>query len=551
MRYLNHWLTLLLLSVAMPTLAQAQCATDILLAINRAGTGCADTERNEACYGIGTIDALLRAEMDELSFAQPGDRVPIDQLEQISTISDDQFSLLRLHLQSDIASTQPGRNVTLLAFGNTTLLNEVPPLPSVRVTTTGTLNIRTAPSIEADIVQEAGLRTSLTANGISEDGEWLRVEIPNSVDVGWISESIVDSSESLDVLRVVTVETPYLRPFQVFRAQTGRDDALCDGTPESGLLLQSPSEEERVSVTVNGAQIELAGTAFIQAIANEAMQIWLLDGQARVEAQGSEVNLVAGANTQLRLENLQVTAIPDAATPYNFESVAALPLNGLGYRMRASQPISETALAAQVAALLAEPTATPEPVPFEDRRCRYTTTQRVVLYAGPGTFYEVIREVARDDRVWPVLKLVDSAGTTWWQVREGHWMLADGAESSGECTEIPITDVVRPPSHNYLSIESCESSNGPIRAGQHVTIDFVDGGWETLADAWNAPRIDPGRIFVNQDRFYVHAGPPVQTGPERFFRTFGTSWRAEPGTYRIVGERLTYRIICNITVPTG
>ena len=38
---------------------------------------------------------------------------------------------------------------------------------------------------------------------------------------------------------------------------------------------------------------------------------------------------------------------------------------------------------------------------------------------------------------------------------------------------------------------------------------------------------------------------------ERYLRIFRANWTAEPGTYRVRGERLSYIAICYLTVPVG
>lgn len=551
MRRLSNWCWLLmLLCVALRVTAQA-CPTDVLLSINRAGSGCLDVTRNTACYGIGTVDAFIRAGFD-VTFALPGERAPLASIEQVTTNSSEAFSMVLLQLQSDIAPTQPGRNVSLLAFGDTTLYNDVPPVATARVTSTGTLNIRAAPTIEADILQQLPLRTSLTASGITADRNWLRVDLPDSVAIGWVAVEVIDTTDDLRGLDVVTVDTPYLRPFQVMRVQTSHEDAPCDGTPQSGILLQSPGEDDTTTLTINGAQISLAGTLFMQAVPDEAMHLRLLDGQARISAHAATQFLVPGAELQITLDNtLTASDVPQNPRPYDFSIVASLPLNNLGYRMRAARAISQDELDALIAVLEAAPTPRPQRPDPELMRCTRNTTTRVLLYAGPGTFYEVIREMRANTPVQPVLRLVDSEGDTWWQVREGHWLRAELTQSSGECPQIALTDVIEPPDSNYLSIEICESSNGPIRAGQWVTLDFVAGSWRTRAAAWDSARWDPGRITVNSQHLSVHASAPVKVAEERWYRTFGSVWRAEAGTFRIVGERLDYQVICDITVPTG
>ena len=120
---------------------------------------------------------------------------------------------------------------------------------------------------------------------------------------------------------------------------------------------------------------------------------------------------------------------------------------------------------------------------------------------------------------------------------------------TGDCDDVPVTTVFDPPPYNRLSIEDCVTHNGPIRDGQQVTIEFIDGKWETLFDAQQAPRIDPGSITINGIELpNISASNPFEVAG-RYFRYFSGTWTSNSGTFRIVGERLTYNVSCNITVP--
>ncbi len=512
--------------------AQAECPADVLLALARANAACSETERNQACYGNGEIASGVE------TFAAQGDTVGIEELATVQLNSAEVFSVMTMKIQANLLESQPGRNLTLLAFGDVTLENRVPLLPTVTVEATGSLNVRMAPDIESDIIETLPLRATLIANGRAEAGGWLRVLLPGSDRLGWVSLDVVRVTGDINTLYGVTPETPYLRPYQVFSVTTGRDDARCAGTPESGLLLQAPTEAEAV-VTVNDVRLRLRGTLFLQA--DETMTFNLLDGQMVVESgyapAGSRVRVVDGAAM--------------AAEPFDPVDLAGLPVNNLTYRVQIPSPATESAIADFIAAALAAPTATPDPVILSRQQCRRTTLRAVTVWAGPGTFYEVLRDLARDTRVDPVFSTETSAGEVWWQLRTGGWLRASNIESTEACGVVPGVEVVQPPRTNRLSMETCEFFNGPLRAGQQVRIEFVDGGWPMYEEALAAPRIDPGRITISRDRIRVSSERPVEVAEDRWYRTFYGYWTAQPGTYRIESQRLSYILNCDVTVPVG
>ena len=125
-----------------------------------------------------------------------------------------------MKLQLSLVDTQPGRNVSLIAFGDVTLTNQVPVRPTIPVESTGVLTVRGLPDIEADITEQYPLRTTITANGLHQEGKWLRIEVPNTSDIGWVVLDLVTTSADIHTLNLVDVDTPFLRPFQVMSLVT-------------------------------------------------------------------------------------------------------------------------------------------------------------------------------------------------------------------------------------------------------------------------------------------------------------------------------------------
>jgi hypothetical protein len=57
--------------------------------------------------------------------------------------------------------------------------------------------------------------------------------------------------------------------------------------------------------------------------------------------------------------------------------------------------------------------------------------------------------------------------------------------------------------------------------------------------------------MVGSQRMRVQASQPVKIADERYVLTYSTQWEATPGTFRITGKRLSYQVICDVTVPLG
>jgi hypothetical protein len=119
-----------------------------------------------------------------------------------------------------------------------------------------------------------------------------------------------------------------------------------------------------------------------------------------------------------------------------------------------------------------------------------------------------------------------------------------------------VTDFVPRQEYNTISLERCETQNGPLRVGQLVTIEFTPPAFENYYDANLALRVDPGEITIDERYQYVRASDPISigtigTGQERYLRVFSTTWTATGGAHRIISERLSYILSCDITVPFG
>ncbi len=546
------------LGASMPAAAQGgdNCPANVLLAQGRAGAVCRTMDNNTACYGNGQISAEFQPGVSRAAFDQPGDLADIGAIRQIAVTSSGEnisdWSLATLLIQANLPDTQQ-RNIAIMLFGDATITNQVPPLPALTATATGGLNIRGAPEIDGELLLRLGVRDTVIANGRTDDGDWLRVLTPGADRLGWVSTAVITTDRDPSILDVVDTDTPFNRPFQILTLSTSSDDAPCAGAPESGVIIQTPNTFSEVALTINGIAFQIAATVFIQAGPGDGMIVNVLDGELEVHAGQTARYAPAGSRLIIPLgDDLLAADAPSPPEPYLTDELAALPLNNLDYRFVLPEALAQEAIDELVTAHFALPATPTSPDPdLAANRCVYTTRYDTSLRAGPGGYYEVVNEISSNRRIYPVLAITDADGVTWWQLRNSNWLRAAAVRSEGECEDIPITTIIPAPPYNSLSLETCMTGNGPLRAGQVVTIDFVPPGWETYADAIAATRIDPGQLTINGRRYNVYASEPVRIAADRYIRTFSTSWTATEGMYRIEAERLSYVAICNVSVPVG
>jgi hypothetical protein len=136
---------------------------------------------------------------------------------------------------------------------------------------------------------------------------------------------------TLDV--VTTAGTPVsvrYGPMQSFTFQSGIDGEICNGAQTSGILIQTPAEAGNVSFSINGADLVLSGTSFLQARPGSEMQIYVVEGVARVGAGPITQVVPAGAFVRIPLDaNRAPTGAPLEPEPYDATILQALPVGNL------------------------------------------------------------------------------------------------------------------------------------------------------------------------------------------------------------------------------
>jgi hypothetical protein len=120
--------------------------------------------------------------------------------------------------------------------------------------------------------------TSLTVDGRSGDGNWLRTWINGTT--GWIHREAVNASGSLSSLPTISENT--FTPMQVFRLQTRiASDPECTDVPNV-ILLQNP-ENTNATLRVNENTISIGSTVVMRTDeATSQLEVIVLDGTARL-----------------------------------------------------------------------------------------------------------------------------------------------------------------------------------------------------------------------------------------------------------------------------
>ncbi|MCL4253941.1 MAG: LysM peptidoglycan-binding domain-containing protein, partial [Anaerolineae bacterium] len=260
-------------------LAQATCPQIVEDAISVLGNSCEGVTRNSACYGNIDVQSRFVVGYEE-PFEQSGDIARLANLQRLTTVpynqEKEEWGIALMSVQANIPDTIPGQSVIFMLMGSAQIENAVEQNGSlvadrIPVTTRRSGSLRQAPSAESRILTFIPQDVEVLTYNLSDDGGWLRVSYNGRV--GWMMTQMVDSIPEFSQPDTFT-------PMQAFYLRTGIGRPDCAQAPDT-LMVQSP-ENLVVDLTVNGVEIRVGSTIFLQNPTQSSLQIIVADGQVTV-----------------------------------------------------------------------------------------------------------------------------------------------------------------------------------------------------------------------------------------------------------------------------
>lgn len=353
---------IIILCVGVVAAQDDNCPEIVQTAVSAASEACSGLGRNQACYGNIQLDAVPQAGVADLQFSQPGDLVNISDVQSL-TLSpldrqENRWGVALMKIQANLPDTLPGQNVTFVLFGDVEIANAVVPTNTEAVTLPATVSSMT-PIIESftettNVPQMLSQGQTLTADGLDSSGQYLHVILEDGT-AGWVPlvmvqvDGDVSALASLDLLSAVTSSsaTPSLNPMQAFYFKSGFDDAPCESAPDSGILIQTPQGGQQITLTMNGVEVQLGSTAYIQT--SDELTFNLVEGESEVTSDG--VTRVVPAGTRVRIPlaeeegQLVASGPPSEVEPYDADAFAALPLALLDEAVTVAPPLTAEQIA--------------------------------------------------------------------------------------------------------------------------------------------------------------------------------------------------------------
>ncbi len=322
------------------------------MALEATDSACSDTGRNQACYG--NVQVAVDISTGETVFEQAGDQVDLTIVQSLHLSPMDEtegvWGVALLRVQANIPDTLPGQNITFLLFGDVDIMNAgTAAPPTVTVTSTGSVNLRSGPGTDFAVVNTLAADETAAANGRNADSSWLRLTFSDG-STAWVFAQLVTIEGDISSLAVVNAgdEAPATdtNPMQAFYFRSGVGDAGCETAPNSGILIQTPQGVTEVVLSVNEVTIRLASTAFLQAEEDDeegTLYIYLLEGHGIIESAGEQQLARAGTVVTVPLDaDLAASGPPSLPHPYAAADVQGLPVGTGGTEaVEIAQPLSE------------------------------------------------------------------------------------------------------------------------------------------------------------------------------------------------------------------
>lgn len=320
------------------TIAQQDvCPVIVNTAVEAVDAACAPTGRNQACYGNIDVSATPREGVAEFVFAQTGDLEPLADIAALSLSQLDEvtqrWGVVLMRVQANLPATLPGQNVLVVLFGDLQVENAVTePLTELIIEATAGANIRRQPATDAEIALAVADGAQIVAVGRTANNNWLRVQLEDGSE-GWTwAANFVPAEAGADItaLPVVEVGVPLLAPMQAFYFQSGIGMPTCASAPPNGLLVQTPEGVRRVQLTINGVEVQLGSTAFLETRTLDGqlvLSLSLLEGSAQVSAEGARARVPVGTRINIPLDaDLNASGQPGRIEPYDLAQLETLPL---------------------------------------------------------------------------------------------------------------------------------------------------------------------------------------------------------------------------------
>lgn len=292
-------------------------------AIATTAQSCAEVASNEVCFGHKAIDTVVNCDTPP-AFISPGDRVSLDAtcaLRSGAMQTPGEWGVAVMKVPANDA----GQDITFVMFGDVQVQNAASARSEMQVWVESDTEVRSGPGSHFSSLQTLAAGTVIRANACNCTRNWLRTVLDNR-QVGWIPANRITILGDAEALPIVQADTPVYNSMQAFSLQSGAQQPECAEAPENGILIQAPSGLENVPLQINGVEIALNSTMFVQSQPGGDLTIEVLDGTARVTANDFSAYMLEGMRAVVPMSKDNLPTGLMRVELYASEDVAHLPL---------------------------------------------------------------------------------------------------------------------------------------------------------------------------------------------------------------------------------
>lgn len=344
-RLFSTVLVFILLTIV-PLTAAADCPTLVKQALAATESLCKETENNQACYGNISLQAKPASQAENFVFSKPGDHANIADIKSLQlspmTLNTGEWGVALMHVQANLPTTSPN-NLLLLAFGDVFLENTAPDSTVLDGEVGNNFaNARWLPNTSSRTLVSLMPGQAVTVVDRLADNSWLRINLPDNGDTGWVKSELLNVKGDLNTLTVANATQPHYRPMQAFTFKSGTSGQGCSEIPQDGLLIQTPEGAGEVQLWINQVVVKLGSTVYFQAQPDGDMTVTTLEGHATVEALGVSYTAVAGSSVHVKLdEDMNPVSAPSLPEAYKMDDVQYLPIENLQRQISIHAPLTE------------------------------------------------------------------------------------------------------------------------------------------------------------------------------------------------------------------
>lgn len=322
---MKRYLAILVVFLMLPGISSAQeddCAALIDRALSDVAARCSDTAPGDACFGHGEI--AFTTVGDSVEFVAAGNRLALDTTccMQLGPLQlPDSWGVAVMKVAPDAGAG----SLTYVLFGDVEIQNAASLFMEIEARVGSDTAVYAGPGSHYEVLANVVAGDILRANACNCTQNWLRVRL-DSGEIGWVPSRRVTVQGEVGSLPVAERDTPVYSAMQAFTFRSGSGNSECPTAPENGILIQAPANGQASRLWVNGVDITLGGTVFLQGEPEGEFTVEVLSGSPTIQVGNETITPPAGVRVSVPLSSGYAPGGHLSVTPYSPTDIAHLPL---------------------------------------------------------------------------------------------------------------------------------------------------------------------------------------------------------------------------------